>query len=862
MKKQRLSIYIQLLVCSIVIFAYLWLQPEANSSADDNVPRAGGVIAEIYRRVSPSVVSIKVEISRFDSAGGAGFVIDEDGHIVTNAHVVEDTHNITVEFHDGSKTTAEMVGFNPFEDIAVIKVDVEVERLIPVTFGDSDDLAVGQSVLAIGNPYGLERTLTTGIISGLNRDLTMRDGTVVRDMVQTDAALNPGNSGGPMFNMDGEVIGVNTLGYRSSNNLGFAIPSNRVKHISESMIAQDEYLGRKGSAVLVSTPSSAQVVVSTPIVPTPRSESETWNPIPIPTATSTNPPPPAAQPAVQIPEILQVLRSLAVSVPGGSFTMGTLPAEVIVAVEECTVRDGGACLAAYAEDSYPAHPVTVDAFLMETTEVTLEQYVAFLNVRGPGSHLNGCAGFPCIQTRNESADAPIVFDSANYSIPGILPQYPAYGMTWYGAREYCEAIGRRLPTEAEWERAARGEDGRIYPWGNTWDNALAKTNRPLDTPPGPLPIASYPLGASVYGVYDLAGNMAEWVSDWYSERYYEALAGQGMALNPGGPVTGLQKVLRGGSWNSVPFFSRAVHRQSWDPSEGQRWIGFRCAADVPNDDAVASSDLNPSFGTDDIGVNPVPTDTDTPIPTNMPEPTVTFVPTETPMPTDTDTPVPTDTLDPTVTPIPLDTHTPTRALPPEGLRGAQNLLELYSSALAAPFWNEERFSAQDGSWRLGIASQTDFDTAFHFPPPELLDRQYGNQAPRRISRIEADLMLRSFNPAVVSGEDVYFGILFQSTSGGENAGIQVQAIGPNVINLALYANNQADFVSQRSVNAIIARLRLDRDPLTGIIFAYFNDSQIGAGIPFVAPDAEVVPVIFVKDGGVVLGVSSWSITLY
>ncbi len=340
--------------------------------------------------------------------------------------------------------------------------------------------------------------------------------------------------------------------------------------------------------------SAAAVAQSSPLPNQAGGSSVALQASPLPLALPSASPAPIAQRALQIPEVLQLLRSLAVTVPGGTFTMGTLPAEVIVAVEECTVRDSGACLATYAEDSYPAHAVTVDSFLMETTEVTLEQFVAFLNVRGPGSHLNGCAGFPCIQTRNESADAPIVFDSANYSIPGILPQYPAYGMTWYGAREYCEAIGRRLPREAEWERAARGDDGRIYPWGNVWDNALAKTNRPLDTAPGPLPIASFPLGASLYGVYDLAGNMAEWVSDWYSERYYAAVAEQGTAVNPTGPVTGLQKVLRGGSWNSVPFFSRAVHRQSWDPSEGQRWIGFRCAADIPNDAAVGSSGLNPA----------------------------------------------------------------------------------------------------------------------------------------------------------------------------------------------------------------------------------------------------------------------------
>ena len=275
-----------------------------------------------------------------------------------------------------------------------------------------------------------------------------------------------------------------------------------------------------------------------------------------------------------------------------------------------------------------------------------------------------------------------------------------------------------------------------------------------------------------------------------------------------------------------------------DSDEANADTGTALAVSDPQDAPGGDDDVEKR---DDVA----PAKTEAPKPTGIPAPTATDLPTATHVPTQT----------------PLPTLTPTPPLPPEGIRGAQNLLDLYHRSLASPFWNEERFSSQDGSWRLGITSQTDGETAFHFPPPDLLDSQYGNQAPRRISRIEADLTLRSFNPAVISGEDVYFGILFQSTGGGENAGIQVQAIGPNVINLALYANNQADFVSQRSVNAVIARLRLDRDPLTGIIFAYFNDSQIGAGIPFVAPDAEVVPVIFVKDGGVVLGVSSWSITL-
>ncbi len=236
MKKQRISIYVQLLVCSIVIFAYLWLQPEANLSADDNVPGAGGDIAEIYRRVSPSVVSIEVEIGLFDSAGGAGFVIDEDGHIVTNAHVVEDAIAVTVAFHDGSEVPAELVGIATRGDIAVIKVDPARHRLKPITFGDSDALVVGQSVLAIGSPYGLEATLTTGIISGLNRSVANDDGTMIEGAIQTDAALTYGNSGGPLVNLGGEVIGVNTAGYRGTA-LGFAIPSNTVRRLLENLFA-------------------------------------------------------------------------------------------------------------------------------------------------------------------------------------------------------------------------------------------------------------------------------------------------------------------------------------------------------------------------------------------------------------------------------------------------------------------------------------------------------------------------------------------------------------------------------------------------------------------------------------------------
>lgn len=191
--------------------------------------------ADIYRDVSPSVVSIEVEISRFDTAGGAGFAIDEDGHIVTNAQVVEDARALTVKFFDGYEAPAVLIGMDTRVDLAVIKVDVARHRLKAVSFGDSDSLVVGEAVVAIGSPHGLDATLTRGIISGLNRRLEFDDGTVMEGAIQTDAALASGNSGGPLLNQAGEVIGVATAGYRGTG-LGFAIPSNIARRVAEGMI--------------------------------------------------------------------------------------------------------------------------------------------------------------------------------------------------------------------------------------------------------------------------------------------------------------------------------------------------------------------------------------------------------------------------------------------------------------------------------------------------------------------------------------------------------------------------------------------------------------------------------------------------
>lgn len=280
-----------------------------------------------------------------------------------------------------------------------------------------------------------------------------------------------------------------------------------------------------------------------------------------------------------------------VSIPGGQFAMGTTVAEITSAVAECQQGYGGepgTCQLSYGEDSVPQHNVTVSPFQMETYEVSYEQYLTFLNSLGAGAHRNGCLGQPCIQTRADSETSNITFDSANYNVNAAILNLPVSNVTWYGAMAYCQAIGRRLPTEAEWERAARGDDGRVFPWGNTWDPANAATRRATVTDKSA--VNAFANISSPYGVLNLAGNVSEWVSDWYDPRFYGTAAAT--VPDPQGPATGTTKVNRGGSWDTVPFFARAPHRRDADPLSPTAELGFRCVADA-NSAAVATQSVGP-----------------------------------------------------------------------------------------------------------------------------------------------------------------------------------------------------------------------------------------------------------------------------
>ena len=209
------------------------------------------LLQNIYERTNPGVVNIDVsggtgsDLTEFGS--GSGFVIDRDGHIVTNNHVIADATEIDVTFADGTAAQARLIGTDPYSDLAVIKVDVDAAKLQPLVIGDSDVIKVGQRVIAIGNPFGLVGTMTVGIVSGKGRtlpaDTTSGSGTNFSnpDIIQTDAAINPGNSGGPLLNSKGEVIGVNAAirtdgTNRANSGVGFAIPSNTVKRVSQQLL--------------------------------------------------------------------------------------------------------------------------------------------------------------------------------------------------------------------------------------------------------------------------------------------------------------------------------------------------------------------------------------------------------------------------------------------------------------------------------------------------------------------------------------------------------------------------------------------------------------------------------------------------
>src|SRR5574341_42794 len=224
-----------------------WLQTVGSQPAPSALSADERSNIEVYRRATPAVVNITTQAVEWNffygavpSGGtGTGFIVNPDGTIVTNYHVVRGAQQIVVTRIDGSSDSAQLVGFDPLTDLAVVKINPGNTRLPTLVLGDSTQLQVGQKVLAIGNPFGLQATLTTGVVSALQRTLRTPGGATIDEAIQTDAAINPGTSGGPLLDSQGRVIGVNTLIFTPSGGsvgIGFAIPVNTVKFILGDLV--------------------------------------------------------------------------------------------------------------------------------------------------------------------------------------------------------------------------------------------------------------------------------------------------------------------------------------------------------------------------------------------------------------------------------------------------------------------------------------------------------------------------------------------------------------------------------------------------------------------------------------------------
>lgn len=230
------------LIFTLIVLFLLSAQSVCRAQTEDE-----GNNISIYLRVGPGVVNITSVVIQRDfffnpiprEGAGSGSIIDKEGHILTNHHVIRDSTKLEVTLSDGSKWPAKFVGSDPDNDLAVIQITAPQEKLTVIPLGDSSKLKVGQKVLAIGNPFGLGQTLTTGIISSLGRTIRSEAGVLIQDIIQTDAAINPGNSGGPLLDSSGKIIGINSAIISptgASVGIGFAVPVNTAKRIVPEVI--------------------------------------------------------------------------------------------------------------------------------------------------------------------------------------------------------------------------------------------------------------------------------------------------------------------------------------------------------------------------------------------------------------------------------------------------------------------------------------------------------------------------------------------------------------------------------------------------------------------------------------------------
>jgi S1-C subfamily serine protease len=263
MDKRMKPLALVVVACVVGWLAFQTFQPTPlDPKAVSRVVEARGDLAsdeqntiDIFRNTAPSVVYItsiavrrnlfSLNVYEIPQGTGSGFIWDKQGRIVTNYHVISDANRLEVTLADHSSWKAVLVGAAPDRDLAVLQISAPVDKLRPIAIGESKNLLVGQKVFAIGNPFGLDQTLTTGVVSALGREITAATGRTIHDVIQTDAAINPGNSGGPLLDSAGRLIGVNTAIYSpsgASSGIGFAVPVGEVNRVAPQIISKGKLI--------------------------------------------------------------------------------------------------------------------------------------------------------------------------------------------------------------------------------------------------------------------------------------------------------------------------------------------------------------------------------------------------------------------------------------------------------------------------------------------------------------------------------------------------------------------------------------------------------------------------------------------
>jgi formylglycine-generating enzyme required for sulfatase activity len=500
-----------------------------------------------------------------EKPAGSGVIVHSDGYVLTAYHVVSNAKRIMVVTAGEFRAPAILLSADPEHDLALLKI--ETVGLTEAPIGYAGVVRLDQEIVTVGFPFGLrEVSVTRGRIAAVRTKGVQR-------VFQVDAAINPGNSGGALFTQRGEVIGVLTTKFTHPSGIvpegmAFAVPISYATPLLANIPDFDFTAigkGKKNSkaeangnlahemartTVRIETARMTEPTAAAPAPPAPAASQPVGSARNRPPASVERQGPSDDQRIANVNEELQraqreeagrlaqhgvIAPAGMVLIPGGEFMMGAEDLE---------------------PDARPVHRVTVSAYWMDRYQVANGEYRACVESGG------------CLSPKDRQA-----FDNPERA------RHPVVNVTWTQARTFCHWKGRRLPTEAEWEKAARGTDARRYPWGNA---AAPVTRRVTNAETrvagnGTEPVGSRPGNESPYGVFDMVGSVSEWVKDWYSEDFYQVSPVQ----DPQGPVRGAFRVLRGGELSERPL-EHHVSNRSWD--EMTYWgptLGFRCALDAP-----------------------------------------------------------------------------------------------------------------------------------------------------------------------------------------------------------------------------------------------------------------------------------------